>query len=341
MTNKNRKTFVLTDIHGCVTELNLLLEQLPLTSESLIIFLGDYINRGENSREVIDTILQLREEYEVVTLKGNHEQMFIHFLEEKQTHASAAFIYNGGGATLASYSDDEGKYRIPSRHISFMTSLKLYHQTEDYFFVHAGLPNVKLHELDNEAHEKEMLCIRERFTRSSFSWEKVIIHGHTPVRNVEMTPGRINIDTGCVFGRKLTALQLPERILFSVPKQRKLNHAYLRDKNSRRKSVRFEGSLPAYLYTEEKLMEQNAISFDGLNTINLSEFGMLVFAAREPSRLVLSQGQRIAGHVGNEEIGLFYFEGIVVRCKLAPSAMFYGIQFTTTPFESSENLHFC
>jgi len=340
MTSKHKKIFVLTDIHGCATELNLLIEQLPLTAESLIIFLGDYIDRGENSSEVVDTILRLREEYEVVTLKGNHEQMFIHFLEKRQTPLCGSFICNGGGSTLASYGGDAGRFSIPTRHISFIYSLKLYHQTEDYFFVHAGLPSVKLHELDEDAHEEDMLWIRERFTRSSFSWEKVIIHGHTSVRNAEMTPRRINIDTGCVLGRKLTALQLPERILYSVPKQQELKHIYLRDRNSRRKSVRFEENLPVCIYTGEKLMEQNAISIDGLNTENFCEFGMLVRDNRGPERPVLSKGQRIAGHVGYEKLELFYFEGIVVRRKLASSTVFYGIQFTTTPFESAKNLSF-
>jgi serine/threonine protein phosphatase 1 len=83
--NKHDRIFVIGDIHGCALELNLLLQKLPLTTGSLIIFIGDYIDRGEDSKGVIDQIIKLKKTYDIVTLKGNHEQMFLDFYLDKGT----------------------------------------------------------------------------------------------------------------------------------------------------------------------------------------------------------------------------------------------------------------
>src|SRR5438105_13173689 len=109
--------FAIADIHGCDEELRLLLRQLPLTRDSRVIFLGDYIDRGPNSRGVVETILELQEYCHVTCLLGNHELMLREFLDGSDPRLSARFIYNGGGATLASYSNDDAVFVIPEGHV--------------------------------------------------------------------------------------------------------------------------------------------------------------------------------------------------------------------------------
>src|SRR5688500_9784566 len=108
--------FAIGDIHGCVDELRQLLNQLPRSSESTLVFLGDYIDRGPASREVIDTLLGLAQQDHVVPLMGTHEAMFHDFLRDPHSPGGASFIYNGRSATLASYANGD-QYVIPESHI--------------------------------------------------------------------------------------------------------------------------------------------------------------------------------------------------------------------------------
>ncbi|MBT7767373.1 MAG: serine/threonine protein phosphatase, partial [Bdellovibrionales bacterium] len=102
--SKDSNIFVISDIHGCDTELKLLLNKLPLEpNKSKIIFLGDYIDRGIESKQVIDTIMELQGMFDVVTLMGNHEEMLINFLQDPLSEEAVSFVYNGGGSTLTSY----------------------------------------------------------------------------------------------------------------------------------------------------------------------------------------------------------------------------------------------
>src|SRR5579864_4865919 len=111
--------YAIADIHGCDEELRALLKLLPLDRSSRVVFLGDYIDRGPNSAGVVDTILELEEYCQVVCLLGNHELMLREFLDGSDPRLSARFIYNGGGATLASYSNDDGVFVIPEEHVDF------------------------------------------------------------------------------------------------------------------------------------------------------------------------------------------------------------------------------
>lgn len=332
--NKYDRIFVIGDIHGCALELKLLLRKLPLTTDSTIIFIGDYIDRGEDSKGVIDLILKLKKTHNIVTLKGNHEQMFLEFYEDKNTPKAGASIFNGGGATLASYGDGSGNYTIPGKHLEFLKSLDLFYETEDYLFVHAGLPDIDIKELRNDKHvyEEDLLWIRETFFRSSFNWDKLVIHGHTPVVLPEVTPKRINIDTGCVYKGRLTALQLPEKIFYSVPKQKELQHFYLRDKNSRRKAVRFKGNMPIIIPVAREILEFRIVDHSEFQTANFSEFGILMYSI-EHKEEVLKVNQKISGIIGNEIYGKIQFEGVVLRCDKKSTGIFYAINFTKTPRE--------
>jgi len=197
--------YVIGDIHGCLDPLHRLITQLSLSETDEVIFLGDYIDRGPESRGVIDYLLTLRGQY--TFLMGNHERMFLDFLQGKDR---TLFLYNGGTATLESYG---GLGRIPAAHLAFMDRLRLYHETPGFFFVHAGIrPETPLQEQD----ERDLLWIREEFYAYSGRFPKTVVFGHTPMREVLMDEDRIGIDTACVYGNKLTCLILPSRDVIQV-----------------------------------------------------------------------------------------------------------------------------
>ena len=91
---KENNIFVLSDIHGCLKELQILIEQLPLNNKSILVFLGDYIDRGEDSNGVLDYIIKLKRKYIVIALMGNHEKMFLDYLTNKNSIEASSFVFN-------------------------------------------------------------------------------------------------------------------------------------------------------------------------------------------------------------------------------------------------------
>jgi len=210
--SKDSRIFAIGDIHGCVSKLNQLLEILPINWErDYLVFLGDYIDRGESPKKVVDKVVELKRAYpqRVVTLMGNHESMFLDFLAGK---GISTFLYNGGSATLKSYYIGD-KLEIPEEHLKFFKELKLLVETEDYIFVHAGInPYKPISEQD----EEDLLWIRGSFYRYQGSLPKTVVFGHTPFNEPLVKDDRIGIDTGCVYGGSLTAVMLPEKKFFQV-----------------------------------------------------------------------------------------------------------------------------
>ncbi len=207
-----RRIFAIGDIHGCKDALEALLEILPVDWErDLIIFLGDYIDRGPDPKGVIEKIIELKKAYpeSIITLKGNHEQMFENFLKGKEI---STFLYNGGDATLRSYYKN-GYLEIPGEHLQFLKELRLYYETEDYIFVHGGINPEKSLE---EQTEDDFLWIRGSFYNAEVRFPKTVVFGHTPFNEPFVKEDRIGIDTGCVYGGKLTAVMLPEREFYQV-----------------------------------------------------------------------------------------------------------------------------
>lgn len=197
--------YVIGDIHGCLDPLRRLIAQLRPSEADEVIFLGDYVDRGPDSKGVIDYLLTLSGRH--TFLMGNHERMFLDFLQGKER---ALFLYNGGAATLESYG---GLRQISATHLAFLDRLRLYHETQDYFFVHAGIrPEIPLQQQD----ERDLLWIREEFYAYSGRFPKTVVFGHTPMREVLMDEDRIGIDTACVYGNKLTCLILPSRDVIQV-----------------------------------------------------------------------------------------------------------------------------
>jgi serine/threonine protein phosphatase 1 len=189
------------DIHGCLEPLRRLLNLVQPKPQDTIIFLGDYVDRGPDSRGVIDFLLKFARLFpKTVFLKGNHEAMFLDYL---QGGPKSPFLQNGGISTLASYTEG-----ISPEHLAFLRDLRLYHQTEAHIFAHAGLlPGRPL----PEQLEEDLLWIREEFLRSDYDWGKTIVFGHTPWPEPLLKTNRIGLDTGAVYGRKLTCCDVEMR----------------------------------------------------------------------------------------------------------------------------------
>lgn len=314
----NDKIFVIGDIHGCAEELQLLLDKIPLTPQSRIVFVGDYIDRGENSKEVINIILNLQNYYKVTTIMGNHEAMFLDFLADPGSMEAGAFIYNGGSATLASYANQQGKYIIPDEHIDFLNKLQLFSQTESFFFVHAGVPDVPLNYITPAKHKDDLLWIRDQFFNSKFKWEKMIVHGHTPVSKVEVHSKRINVDTGCVYENILSAYELFSGEAFTVKKIKRTRQTFLRDQTSQRQAVRFEGKVPVMI-----VCDGHQVSFE---TLNYSEIGMLVRCLTAPTVQVLQENAMISGEIKLISDTPLKWDGRVVRVIRKDGELHYAIQ---------------
>ncbi len=201
-------TYVVGDIHGCLGPLKQLLRKIEPRREDEVVFIGDYIDRGLHSREVVDALLALP--YRCVFLMGNHERMLLDYLDGADE--DGLFLLNGGEATLKSYGGDAAN--IPPGHLAFFRGLRMYYETADYLFVHAGVrPNLPM----GAQKPEDLVWIRQEFFRFIGRYPKPVIFGHTPLRRVLNQPDRIGIDTGCVYGGKLTCLKLPERTLIQVP----------------------------------------------------------------------------------------------------------------------------
>ncbi|MBE0575291.1 MAG: serine/threonine protein phosphatase [Desulfuromonadales bacterium] len=193
------------DIHGCLDQLKSLMAQVAPKLADRVIFLGDYVDRGPDSAGVIDYLIEFKRIFpSTCFLRGNHEQMFIDYLDG---HDPTAFLVNGGLKTLKSYKKS-GRWPIPSTHRTFLDALLDYYETEDYIFVHAGLrPGIPLAEQDSS----DLLWIRRVFINSSYDWGKTVVYGHTPLEEPLLAETRLGLDTGCVYGRQLTCCDVRTR----------------------------------------------------------------------------------------------------------------------------------
>lgn len=235
LTNKNRRRraklpegiriYAVGDVHGRVDLLDRVFSSVdshlaahPIT-RPVQVLVGDYIDRGHASREVLDRLIARgAEEHETVFLKGNHETFIFEFLRHP-AHLKAWSLM-GGIETLMSYgltppinSDDTAqkelalafRSRLPDSHRIFLESLRTSFTCGGYFFSHAGVrPGVAL----SKQREEDLLWIRDEFLLHEEDFGKIVVHGHTPVREVDIKFNRINIDTGAYATGRLTCLVL-------------------------------------------------------------------------------------------------------------------------------------
>ncbi|HAY21424.1 metallophosphoesterase family protein [Desulfobacca acetoxidans] len=210
--------YAIGDIHGCRQHLSDLLSLVkPDLEHHKLVFIGDYIDRGPDSRGVVDDIIDLKKKYNpenIICLMGNHERMFLNFLDGRE---ELFFLYNGGAATAVSYWGphwEQQPHPLPAAHQKFFEELRLIYETPDYIFVHGGLkPGIPL----EQQQEEDLLWIRGEFINSLEDFGRRVVFGHTPMRAPLIMPNKIGIDTGAVYGNKLTCVLLPEEIFFSVP----------------------------------------------------------------------------------------------------------------------------
>jgi serine/threonine protein phosphatase 1 len=205
---QEQKIFIIGDVHGCLPMLQKMMNKIDWRPEKdRLIFLGDFVDRGEDSCGVIDFVLDIsRRSPMVECLLGNHEHVLLDFLSGRNP---ATFFLNGGTATLNSYRFGQerfGDLRIPGEHIEFMKSFQKWIELDDYYIVHAGFrPGVELEEQNLE----DLLWIRDSFIFSDFHFGKRVIFGHTPFSQPLIMANKIGLDTGAVYGNKLTCLELP------------------------------------------------------------------------------------------------------------------------------------
>lgn len=203
------------DVHGCVRELSRLLDALALTDADRVVFLGDYIDRGDAAAQTVDLLLELRRALPAtIFLRGNHEEMLLGFLGFGGSRGDV-FVRAGGAATLRSYGvepegprpDEVLRTRMSDDHAGFFREgLVLTHCEGPWAFVHAGVrPGVAL--CDQVA--DDLLWIREEFLSRAHGLDHTVLYGHTPQRDVQFSPARrIGLDTGCIYGGRLSALDL-------------------------------------------------------------------------------------------------------------------------------------
>jgi serine/threonine protein phosphatase 1 len=210
-----QKIFAVGDIHGCYEKLCVLMDKLPIDmARDQLLFIGDYIDRGPRSIEVLDYLIDLKKRSPgIVFLKGNHEDMLQNYLKGRDRFT---YLLNSGQQTLDAYLNHKNAsqdYPVPSAHLEFLNELRLYYQTEDYIFVHAGLRDKISLESQKET---DLLWIRDEFIYSDFDFGKRVVFGHTPFKEPLVQTNKIGIDTGAVYGNRLTCVQLPEMNFYSA-----------------------------------------------------------------------------------------------------------------------------
>ncbi|HEY1930969.1 MAG TPA: metallophosphoesterase [Acetobacteraceae bacterium] len=213
-----RRIYAIGDIHGCAEQLANLHEMIaedlvrrPVDS-ALLLHIGDYVDRGVDTAGVLARLVAgaAVPGAETINILGNHDDTMWHALSGDRA-AATDWLFAGGRPALESYGIDPESPReswrelVPAEHVDFLHALPLRHQEGGYLFVHAGIrPGVALAEQTRE----DMLRIRQPFLYTERDLGAVVVHGHTPVKEPVVRHNRIAIDTGAVFGGKLTCVVL-------------------------------------------------------------------------------------------------------------------------------------
>jgi serine/threonine protein phosphatase 1 len=213
-----RRIYAIGDIHGCDVQLGNLHEVIAEdlmrrpAEAPLLLHIGDYVDRGADTAGVLRRLIAGSPiaDVPVVNLLGNHDDTMLHALSGDRA-AATDWLFTGGRPALESYGIDPDSpreswpERMPAKHMAFLRDLTLTHREGGYLFVHGGVrPGVPL---EQQARE-DLLRMRQPFLYSEMSFGAVVVHGHSPVKAPVVRHNRIAIDTGAVFGGKMTCLVL-------------------------------------------------------------------------------------------------------------------------------------
>ncbi len=223
---RGTRIYAIGDVHGRVDLLTAMFARIDAsirdypTKHILHVLVGDYIDRGPHSREVVDALVARKRQHDMVYLKGNHESYALRFLSDPTVLTE--WTSAGGISTLLSYgvmptTRDEPRrpdevalafeQALPESHLRFLQDLDLSFTCGSYFFAHAGVrPGIPVH----EQREQDLLWIRDDFLLHEEDFGKIVVHGHTPALEPDVRPNRINIDTGAYATGRLTCLVLQD-----------------------------------------------------------------------------------------------------------------------------------
>jgi len=218
------RIYAIGDVHGRADLLDRLISRIDAHTAAhpierpILIFVGDYVDRGPGSRQVLDLLIAAAGAREIVFLRGNHEEFMVNFLTKPTMLREWGKV--GGFETLMSYgvnpvlNADAGTQielakalsaALSPEHKAFLQSLLPSFSCGGYFFAHAGIrPGIPL----SQQRPDDLLWIRDDFLLHEEMHEKIIVHGHTPVPEIDVRPNRINIDTGAYITGRLSCLVL-------------------------------------------------------------------------------------------------------------------------------------
>lgn len=223
-----QRVYAVGDIHGRLDLLDILVRKIDQddrsrpSADTLLVFLGDLVDRGPSSKEVIDRIMGLKQDRpSTILLKGNHEEILIRAYHGDKK-AAGLFHRVGGRETMLSYGVAADVYdhselvdlprlvsdHVPAAHIAFLEDFQNYYVNGDYLFVHAGIrPEVAI----EDQQDSDLRWIRSAFLDHRGSHGRLVIHGHSIMPQVDEKPNRIGIDTGAFATGRLTAIGLEGR----------------------------------------------------------------------------------------------------------------------------------
>jgi len=218
------RIYAIGDVHGRADLLDQVLTRIDAdlaafpAPRATQVFLGDYIDRGPDSRAVLERLIGRSRTHDTVCLKGNHETYLLEFLknpsilDEWQSYGAFETLMSYGVAPSRN-ADPAAQARLaaalhcalPGSHRQFLETLRRCFVCGDFLFVHAGVrPGIPL----TQQRDEDLLWIREEFLRFEGGFGKIIVHGHTPVLEPDIRPNRINIDTGAYATGRLTCLMI-------------------------------------------------------------------------------------------------------------------------------------